>query len=197
MKLYTSVTSPFGRKCNMVAHVVGVIDQIELVDPDYKNPEYLNINPLAKVPALERDDGRVLLDSPVISAYLASLGDTEKTHPQNGDAKWDALHLEALADGVMDAGILVFMESFRSEKRQSKGWIDKQLGKMNAGLDVIEGLAADFGEDTNIGILSTAAALSWFEMRSVGEDWRKGRPYLTSWMDRFSQNDFFKETGCD
>jgi len=178
----------------MVAHIVGVADRVEVLASDYKSPKFAKINPLGKIPVLELDDGRMLIDSPVISAYLASQGDGEKTHPTDEEAKWAALHMEALADGILDAAILVFLEQFRADEQQSQTWVDKHLGKMNAGLDALESQAPAFGDATHIGLLSLAAGLGWIEMRSVGDDWRTGRPNLGAWMDRFTQHDFWHAT---
>lgn len=179
----------------MVAHVVGVADRVEVVDADYKSTAFARLNPLGKVPALELDDGRALIDSPVIAAYLASLGDEFQVYPQEPDTKWQALHLEALADGVTDAAVLAYLEERRADDEKSQGWLDKQFAKMNAGLDVIEVQAEQFADRTDIGVLAVASGLGWIELRSVGGDWRKGRPNLSDWMDDFATRDCWKATG--
>lgn len=194
MKLHTSPTSPFGRKCRMAAHVAGVADRLEIVFADYKSAAFEALNPLGKVPALELDDGTALIDSPVIAAYLASLGDEAKVYPTDADAKWRALHLEALADGVTDAAVLAYLEDARADGEKSPGFLDKQLGKMNAGLDVIETMAADFDDRTDIGVLAVAGGLSWIGLKAVGGDWRDGRPNLAAWMDRFAARDCWRTT---
>lgn len=194
MKLHTSSTSPFGRKCRMVAHLVGVSNLLEVVEADYKSPAFARLNPLGKIPALELDDGRAMIDSPVIAAYLASLGDESLVYPQDPDTKWPSLHLEALADGVTDAAVLAYLEERRADGEKSQGWLDKQFGKMNAGLDVIEAQAARFQDRTDIGVLAVAAGLGWIELRAVGGDWREGRPNLSAWMDSFVQRDCWKAT---
>ena len=196
MKLHTSSTSPFGRKCRMVAHVVGVADRLDVVEADYKSSAFASLNPLGKIPALELEDGRALIDSPVIAAYLASLGDGSLVYPQDPDAKWQALHLEALADGVTDAAVLAYLEERRADGEKSQGWLDKQFGKMNAGIDVIEAQAARFQDRTDIGVLAVAAGLGWIELRSVGGDWREGRPNLSAWMDGFATRDCWKATSA-
>src|SRR3989339_1968377 len=124
MKLYTTLTSPYGRKCRIVALVAGVADRVAVTQVDYKAEPYGAVNPLKKVPALELDDGTVLIDSPVISAYLASLGDTAKVMPVDAMAKWKSLSLEALADGITDAGVMIFVERRRDENLQSKALFD-------------------------------------------------------------------------
>lgn len=194
MQLNTSLTSPYGRKCRMAAHVAGIANWVNVVDVDYKTEAYRQLNPLGKVPCLEREDGTVLIDSPVICAYLASLGDEAKVMLEPGEARWQALCLEALADGITDAGVAIFMENKRSEDHRSQGWIDAQTGKINSGLDAIEAVAAEFGDHTHIGILAVAAAVSWLEFRSVIDGIRTGRPNLSTWLDRIAGEEFMTAT---
>lgn len=194
MKLHTTPTSPYGRKCAMAAIAAGAASCFESVTADYKSNAYQKLNPLGKVPALELGDGTVLIDSPVIAAYLASLGDAAKVYPEDAAARWRALSLEALADGVLDAAVLVYVEERRPDGERSNAFIAKQLGKMNAGLDAIEAQAAAFGGTTHIGVLAVAAALGWIGLRHVGGDWRKGRPHLTAWLEAFSRRDCWTAT---
>ncbi|HEY9097147.1 MAG TPA: glutathione S-transferase N-terminal domain-containing protein [Hydrogenophaga sp.] len=193
MKLFTSLTSPYGRKCRLVAHVAGVADRVEVVDVNYKADEYAKVNPLKKVPALERDDGTVLIDSAVISAYLASLGDEAKVYPA-GDARWSCLSLEALGDGLTDAGVLVYLEKRRDGEKCSDAWVAQQTGKINSGLDALEAQAAGFKGRTDIGVLSVAASIGWLEFRSVVPNIRDGRPNLAAWLDDVYGQAFMKDT---
>lgn len=194
MKLYTSLTSPYGRKCRMAAQVAGVADRAQVTPVDYKADAYGAINPLKKVPALELDDGSVLIDSPVICAYLASLGDGAKVIPVEATARWRSLSLEALADGVTDAGVLIFIERRRDENPQSTAWIDLQTGKINAALDAIEAQAADYGARADIGVLAVAASVAWLEFRAVVPGIREGRARLSAWLDAISDRDFMVQT---
>jgi glutathione S-transferase len=178
----------------MVAHVAGVASRVIVTPIDYKDDSYAAVNPLRKVPSLALDDGSVLIDSPVISAYLASLGDTAKVMPVDDKARWQSLALEALADGITDAGVLVFVERRRDENPQSKAWIQTQTGKINAGLDAIDAQAATYGARTDIGVLAVAACVAWLEFRTIVSGIRDGRPHLSAWLDAFSANDFMVAT---
>lgn len=194
MKLYTTLTSPYGRKCQMVAHVAGVADKVVVTPADYHDPNYAQVNPLSKVPALERDDGTVLIDSPVICAYIARQGNEAAVYPENEEARWQALCLEALADGITDAGVAVFLERKRREEHQSKGWIEAQTAKIHSALDAVEKVAAEFGGSTSIGVLAVAAGISWMEFRSVIDGIRGGRPYLSAWLDQIAAEPWMVET---
>ena len=64
MKLYTSTFAPNPRRVSMFIAEKGVkgIDtvMIDLAAGEHRSASFLAINPLARVPALELDDGRVL-----------------------------------------------------------------------------------------------------------------------------------------
>ncbi len=194
MRLYTSLTSPYGRKCRMAAKVAGVGDQVQIMDIDYKAESYRELNPLGKVPALERADGSVLIDSPVISAYLASQGDEAAVLPPDPDARWNALCLEALADGISDAGVAVYLENKRDPSHRSQDWLDAQTSKINLGLDALEAVAGEFAGSTHIGILAVIASVSWLEFRTVVPDIRTGRPQLSVWLDAVVGENHVRDT---
>src|SRR5262245_2649194 len=110
MKLFYSSASPFVRKVMVVAMETGLDKKMETVsttaNPVQVNAELSASNPLQKVPALVTDGGEVLFDSSVICEYLDSLHDGRKLFPPAGGARWRALALMALSDGIADAGII-------------------------------------------------------------------------------------------
>lgn len=124
MKLYYSPTSPFVRKINVFAIEAGLNKQIEWIKTNpWQVEDILTAeNPLSQVPTLITDDGMVLYDSSVICEYLDSLHSCEKFIPQEPEIRWPALRLQALADGILDAGILRFLEKKREPENQSVDW---------------------------------------------------------------------------
>src|SRR5688572_19776405 len=110
MKLYFNAASPFVRKVRVVARETGQHQNIEeiasAVSPVKANADVAKANPLAKIPTLMTDDGTALFDSPVICEYLDSLHAGRKLFPPAGPARWSALKLQAVGDGILDAGIL-------------------------------------------------------------------------------------------
>ncbi|MFN8956068.1 MAG: glutathione S-transferase N-terminal domain-containing protein, partial [Burkholderiales bacterium] len=74
MKLYTAHRAPSPRRVLMFL-VEKNITGIEMVNMDlnggaHRTPEYLAKSPLAKVPALELDDGRVITETRAICTLL-------------------------------------------------------------------------------------------------------------------------------
>ena len=108
--------------------------------------------------------------------------------------RWQQLCLQALADGITDAGVAIFMENKRHEDKRSQEWMEKQAGKIHAGLDAIEAVAAEFGDSTSIGVLACAAAISWLEFRAIVSGIRTARPNVSAWLDEISTKDFMIAT---
>ena len=61
-----------------------------------------------------------------------------KLFPSSGMARWRALRTNALADGILEAGVSVRLERLRPEDKRWSEWIDGQLFKIEGSLDVLE-----------------------------------------------------------
>jgi glutathione S-transferase len=185
MKLYATTTSPFVRKVLVVAHERGLVDRIEQVilrpSPLEANPELSRANPLNKIPALVLADGTALYDSAVICDYLDSLDGGPVLVPASGAERWRVLRLQALADGVIEAGILAYYErAQRPSVHQWQIWVDGQLQKVRQGLDALDAEAKSFGASVNLGTISAAVAIGWLGFREV-TDALAARPNLARW----------------
>lgn len=191
MKLYFNPASPFVRKVRVAARETGTHGKIEeiatAVSPVKVNTDLAGANPLVKIPTLVTDDGTALFDSPVICEYLDSLHAGRKLFPPPGAARWSALRLQAVADGILDAGILCRYESMlRPQELQWTDWIAGQKGKWHAGLDLLEQNAGELDGEPTIGSIAVGCALGWLDFRFGDDPWRSGRPRLTRWYETFS-----------
>jgi glutathione S-transferase len=195
MKLRYSATSPFVRKVMVTAIELGLDKKIERVPTNPNDPasDLGKQNPLVKVPSLQLDDGSALYDSPVICEYLDSLAGS-KFHPASGPARWTALRRQAVADGIMDAGVLVRGEVLRPAGEQSPGFVSRQKAKMAQALDALEGEADKLGEALDIGLIAIASALGYVDFRFAADNWRGKRPKLARWYDRFAQRPSMQAT---
>ncbi len=187
MKLCYSPTSPYVRKVTMTALETGTHDQIErlAIIPAGPASDVAKVNPLGKVPALTLDDGSVLYDSPVICEYLDALGGGSGLFPAAGAERWNILRLQALADGVMDAGILILMEGRRPEGERSPDWVTRQKLAMTQGLEAMETDVDALGDSVTIAHITFCATLGWIDFRSV-VDWRESCPALADWYAAYS-----------
>lgn len=195
-KLRYSSTSPFVRKVRVVSIETGSEKDIELIKTVTADPncDIGKDNPLNKVPALVLEDGSSLYDSHVICEFLDARPGGGKFFPANGPARWTALRQEALANGMADAGVLRMMETRRPAGEQSPGWIARQKLKMDQGLDQLEKEAPSFASGFDIGLMTIAIALDYFDFRFKAEGWRNGRPNLAKWHEAISARPSLKAT---
>ena len=186
--LRTGNTSPFGRKARIAIAVLG-LDRAVRVEPastqDAADPIQTQ-NPLGKVPVLILEDGATLYDSPVILEYLDHLAGGGRIIPQDTAPRFAALRLEALADGIMDASILIAYESrYRPAERHEPKWLALQAGKVARGLAALEAALPGVDTPPDVGQITLACALGYRDFRFEG-DWRKDHPGLVAWLDAFT-----------
>ena len=192
MKLYYSPASPYARKVLVMAHEIGLIDQIEVVGANpFEDESLRKTNPLGKVPALETGDGPALFDSPVICDYLDSLHSGAKMVPLEGADRFRCLRQHAIAQGITDAALLARQQVMRSAKLDQPlpedWWIKRQYDTVFAGMDQLEAEAAVLQGPVDLGRIATACALAYWDFRFADHPWRDGRPKLTAWLAEFEQ----------
>ena len=186
MRLYVTKPSPYARKAWAAVLELGLEDSIELVElparmPTIPKPELEAVNPLGKVPALVTDEGEFIADSPVIVAFLDALAGA-KLIP-SGRERWRVLTLEALADGCMDAGVVLRVESLKEESRRDGAEIAAHQGKIQRTLDLIESEPHWLAGDLNVGTLALACAIDWLIFRDLVPDPLSGRPRIAAFMN--------------
>ena len=190
MRLYTSPTTPFGRKVQVAVIEAGLTDRvaIEVVGGTPLDPGTmpLDTNPLGKIPALLREDGGAIYDSRVICRYLDDVSGG-KLYP-TGAALWDTLVLEATADGMLDAAVLMVYEArLRPEEARFAPWVEGQWAKVARALDAVETRwTANLVDPVEMGQIALACALSYLDFRHDARSWRTGRPRLAAWEAGFA-----------
>lgn len=195
MLLRLSSTSPFARKVRLAAAVVGVPLELQIADALDPADSLRQQNPLGKIPTLVTDEGDTLYDSRVIAAYLDILAGGDALIPAEPKARIAALKGEALADGLMDAGILVLYESrFRPVERHEPKWLEHQRGKVARAFTFLEANVPAAGEKIRISDIALACALGFFDFRFEGA-WQKDHPRLLAWREAFAKRcPSFEET---
>lgn len=190
MKLLYQTHSPFARKVLVFVHEAGLADQVEVIhhetSPTQRNDEVFALNPLGKVPVLITDSGEAIFDSRVICAYLDKRHPGAKLIPKEEKSLFNALRLEALADGLSEAGILVRWEAVRRpEPLRHQPFLEGQQLKVTEGYDYIEN-QLHLSDHITIGEIALATSLSWLEFRGL-PSFREGRPALSAWYDKFAE----------
>src|SRR3954462_8276051 len=126
MKLLLGLLSPYSRKVRIVLAEEKIEGEMEQGDRAPADNAVNAPNPLGKVPTLLLDDGTALYDSRVIVEFLDSVSPIHRLIPESTRERVAVRRWEALADGVLDAGLLVRYESVRDKKEQSPAWVQKQ-----------------------------------------------------------------------
>ena len=179
--------SPFTRKVRIAAAVLELDDRIEVVAADTSDPydSLRTQNPLGKVPALVLESGATIYDSPVIVEYLDGLAGGGKIIPAAGPRRLCSLTQQALADGIMDAAVLLRYETlWREPDKRSEKWIEHQGDKIARGLAAFETALPE--ELNDIGTIALACALGYLDLRFDGA-WRADHPGLVAWLQLVSE----------
>jgi len=192
MKLLSHPFSPYGRKVKVAMSLKGLQDRIEVETVDTNpadTPDINRANPLGKIPALVIDEDTAIFDSHVICEYLDTLAPSPLLFPKGGVERIKTLTLGALADGILDAALLlVYEKRFRPEEKWHAPWQARQQGKIDRALDCLEGkrYAPAWKESPDYGHLTLACALGYLDFRHEGK-WRGGHPGLVAWLEEFDK----------
>lgn len=188
MILRSSPPSPFGRKVKIAVSVLGLSDKIEVQKSDTSDPNdsVRRQNPIGKIPVLITEDGQAIYDSPVILEYLDHVAGGGRIIPKDATARFAALRLQALCDGVLDACILqVYEGRWRPAEKHEQKWLDYQADKVKRALTALESDAPALGNPPDVGQITLACALGYQDLRFGGR-WRADHPKLVAWLDRFA-----------
>ncbi|MFM9974343.1 MAG: glutathione S-transferase family protein, partial [Beijerinckiaceae bacterium] len=188
MILRSAPPSPFGRKVKIAAALLGLTGEINVVSTDTIDPQdpLREDNPLGKIPTLVIEDGTVIYDSRVIVEYLDMRAGGGQIIPKSGMERIRVQTLHALADGIMDAGILQIYEGrWRDPAKHELKWVEHQAGKVARALDYLEANPPNLEEALNIGHIAVACALGYLDLRFKSE-WRAQYPKLTTWLAAFA-----------
>lgn len=182
MKLIIATPSPYARKARIALREKRIAYEEVVDNPWLPRTGIKQVNPLGKVPSLILDDGRVVHDSKVIVEYLDTLEPEPRLIPQEPGLRVEHKQIEAVADGVCDAIVLVVLERSRPEAKQSRDWIERQRLKIDAGMAELSRLLGE-GEwftSHGFGLAEVAAgcALGYLGLRVAEFYWKLRHPNL-------------------
>ena len=199
MKLLSSPASPYTRKVRIVLAEKKIECELETVDVNPAENPVNSHNPLGKIPTLLLDDGSALYDSRVIVEFLDGKSPISRLIPEELRDRVAVRRWEALADGVLDAGLLVRYESLRATNEQSQAWTDKQLARMKRGMAL---MSADLGERQwchaerySLADIAVGCCLGWLNFRKPGGlDWLAEYPSLGKHHEKLMARTAFADT---
>jgi glutathione S-transferase len=197
MKLLYQTHSPYARKVLVFAHEAGLADAMEVIhhetSPTRRNEEVFAENPLGKVPVLIREGQPSIFDSDVICAYLDTLHNGRRLIPAEGEARWQALRVQAIAQGLAAAGIALRWETVRRPPELRYPPLQEgHAQKLISSYDWLE-RELDVAAPIHVGHIALATALSWLEFREL-PGFRKSRPRMTAWFEEFASRASMRAT---
>lgn len=188
MILRSTPSSPFVRKVRIAASLLGLDGKIDVRETDLNDPadSLRKQNPLGKIPALILDDGDILYDSRVILEYFDHLAGGGRIIPREAPARFATLRLQALCDGMLDAGVLIVYESrYRPPEMRVQTWVERQQDKIKRALGALEAAPPKLDPLPDVGQVALACVLGYCDLR-FGGTWRKDHPRLVAWHDKFA-----------
>ena len=198
MKLIGSLASPYTRKVRVVLAEKKIDYDFEIDNPWKADAKAAKLNPLGKVPALLLDDGRTLFDSRVIVGFLDNVSPIARLVPAENRERVEARRWEALADGVLDAGVLARLENQREAKLRSAPWIERQMGKVRAGLAAMDSELGDkpwcVGNGYTLADIALGVCLGWLDFRYPKMDWKRDQANLARAFAKLSERQSFADT---
>ncbi|CAG4902855.1 glutathione S-transferase C-terminal domain-containing protein [Paraburkholderia saeva] len=199
MKLIGSFASPFVRKARIVLAEKKIDYQLVLENVWAPDTTIHTFNPLGKVPCLVMDDGEAVFDSRVICEYVDTLSPVGKLIPQPGRERIEVRCWEALADGMLEAAVLIRVESTqRTEAHCSEAWLARQQHKIDDGLAALaRGLGSKTwctGNHYTLADIAVGCALGYLDFRMPGLNWRELYPDLDRHFQKLSLRQSFIDT---
>ncbi|MCC6609649.1 MAG: glutathione S-transferase N-terminal domain-containing protein [Burkholderiales bacterium] len=198
LKLIGSMTSPYARKARIVAAEKRIDILFVPADPWSPQSGIPELNPLGKVPVLVLEDGTPLYDSRVIVEFLDGVSPIAKLIPADHRDRIEIRRWEALADGVLDAGILARLEAQRPTGERSQGWIARQMATVERGLTAmdreLDSRAWCAGSGFSLADIAVGCCLGWLEFRFPDLAWRARCANLVRHQDKVADRPAFADT---
>jgi glutathione S-transferase len=189
MKLLASLASPYTRKVRVVLAEKKIECETQLVDVAPVENAVNAHNPLGKIPTLLLDDGSALYDSRVIVEFLDQASPLNRLIPADIRERVQVRRWEALADGVVDAGLLV----------RGGFQLDKQVARMRRGMArlaaELEGRPWCQGERYSLADIALGCCVGWLGFRKPGDvDWPSEYPVLARHYAKLMERPAFADT---
>ena len=197
-RLLSATPSPYARKVRIALAEKGI--PFELItevpwDSDTSTPQY---NPLEKLPVLICDDGTSVYESRYILEWLELKHPTPRLTPEDVDGILAVKRFEVLADGVCDAGVLLFWERARAPEKRSAEWAARQQRKVEGGLRELSRLLGEreycVGDTFTLADIAVGSLLRWLDIRMEDNPWRRLHPNLAALSDRLEDRPSFRDT---
>jgi glutathione S-transferase len=198
MKLLGAHPSPFTRKVRIVLAEKKIDYDFVIASPQAEGSPVPTHNPLGKVPVLVLEDENAVYDSRVIVEFLDNVSPISRLIPPGNRERIEVRRWEALADGVVDAAVLVRYENQRKAGERSAAWIERQMGKMRAGIATMERELGDksfcAGNSYTLADIAVGVCLGYLDFRFPQLGWRDTHPNLVRLEAKLAERQSFIDT---
>ena len=196
--LIIATPSPFARKARIALLEKSVAFEVEIDNPWSAGARAPAHNPLGKIPVLLTEDDGTIFDSRAITEYVEAKWPTPPLLPAHTIERVRARQIEALADGVCDAVVLIVLERTRLPQLQSGDWVVRQFAKVEAGVAEAERRlapgpwygSAGFG----LADIAVGCMLAYLDLRLPEFAWRDHAPRLGLLFATLSKRESFRAT---
>lgn len=144
MKLYNMNLSNFATKCRIAIYDKGApVEIVPVPNNDSKSPEYLKVNPLGKVPAMDAD-GLMIAESEVINEYLEDKFPTPALMPKSPEGRAHVRAFTRFHDLYLEPPLRALFGQMNPKTRDDKV-VNEKLSDVNLRLDQLDKMLADGG----------------------------------------------------
>tara|TARA_R110002049_G_scaffold309077_1_gene516600 strand:+ start:2509 stop:3087 length:579 start_codon:yes stop_codon:yes gene_type:complete len=188
-----SANSPYARKVRVLLAEMGKAHDLEevSVDPRDATTGFWDVNAVAKIPTLALDDGSSLGESDLISHYLLTNARDAEAFRCDSIERLSAL---ALANGVLDTGMVARVEKTRPGAEDTDAFVAKHLNAVRRAFDALEVGAARDSDIPDLADIALVCAVDWIALRHPEVTVTENRPALAKRVTQLSQRPSFKST---
>ena len=196
MKLFAWPSSPYVRKALLVAHEVGIVDELQLVfaGTDEELSALNRINPIGRIPTLVVSDELVIFESNEVCRFLAEHHSRSLDLDEPNIGKWEIGQHQAVVDAILDSATAGMGERRRPMEKQFKPYADTLIARIDRCLTYLEAVLPLRLSEISLFTLSLGSALAYLDFRYPDHPWRSGHPTLTTWHDGFRHRESMTAT---
>ena len=198
LKLIASKTSPYTRKVRIALAEKKLDYELVEMSPWTPDNPVLGWSPLGKVPVLVLDDGTHLYDSRVIVEYLDTVSPVSRLIPEPARQRIAVRRVEALADGICDAGLSIVLEGRRPSEQRSDEWVERQRAKVTAGVAALSEELGDrawfHGDAYSLADIAAGCTLGYLAFRAKEIGWAHDYTNLRKLSERLDKRAAFADT---
>jgi glutathione S-transferase len=187
--LYYTQRSPYARKVRILLVEKNLACDLQETDIANKNPEFLKISPIGKIPVLVDEDGTTLWDSTQIIEYLDETYPEQAFYPSDRTPRLQCRQWEELADTFTDNVVGLWLQNRKGEKADAgdqakyQAAIDRLLPVFNEQLTQTPYLLGVSWTAADVAALS---GLGYYTLR-FGEEWQQQYSRLAEWFKGLHQ----------